>query len=283
MDPDPARHRRRPGPGAVPGADRGGALRRAFVTTVDRRLRRFCPLRPAFPTGGGGAHHRGPGGNRHTPGPANRLGHGAAPVMYSGLEYSDSAVQAIRATLVLWALAGQLDVPGRPLLHPGPEQVSQSTGTGSSPTRISAGPPGATASRSTPPTAASSTPTSFPEPSWRKPYPIRLLISLGASIITSWPQSAVWRKTLGALDFPGLHRPPAHRRCGLCRHRPAGDHLLRDRILHGLRSPFPDPGAGDRTGGRGPKRLLHPGGAGSPAGLRPSLPPERGGASAPGS
>lgn len=38
--------------------------------------------------------------------------HGAAPVMYSGLEYSDSGVQAIRATMVLWALAGQLDVPG---------------------------------------------------------------------------------------------------------------------------------------------------------------------------
>lgn len=37
---------------------------------------------------------------------------GVAPVMYSGLEYSDGAVQAIRATIVLWALAGQLDVPG---------------------------------------------------------------------------------------------------------------------------------------------------------------------------
>ncbi len=36
---------------------------------------------------------------------------GAAPAMYSGLEYSDSGVQAIRATMVLWALAGQLDVP----------------------------------------------------------------------------------------------------------------------------------------------------------------------------
>ena len=32
--------------------------------------------------------------------------------MYSGLEYSDSGVQAIRATFVLWAMAGQLDVPG---------------------------------------------------------------------------------------------------------------------------------------------------------------------------
>ena len=37
---------------------------------------------------------------------------GAAPVMYTGLEYSDSGVQAIRAVLTLFALAGQLDVPG---------------------------------------------------------------------------------------------------------------------------------------------------------------------------
>lgn len=37
---------------------------------------------------------------------------GASPIMYSGLEYSDGGVQAIRATMVLWALAGQLDVPG---------------------------------------------------------------------------------------------------------------------------------------------------------------------------
>jgi len=28
-----------------------------------------------------------------------------------------------------------------------------------------------------------------------------MLISLGASIITSWPQSGIWRKTLVGLDF----------------------------------------------------------------------------------
>jgi anaerobic selenocysteine-containing dehydrogenase len=37
---------------------------------------------------------------------------GACPIMYTGLEYSDSGVQAIRAVFTLWALAGQLDVPG---------------------------------------------------------------------------------------------------------------------------------------------------------------------------
>ena len=37
---------------------------------------------------------------------------GAALVSYSGLEYTNSGVQNIRATFILWALAGQLDVPG---------------------------------------------------------------------------------------------------------------------------------------------------------------------------
>jgi len=37
---------------------------------------------------------------------------GAVPVMYTGLEYSNSGIQAIRAVLALFALAGQLDVAG---------------------------------------------------------------------------------------------------------------------------------------------------------------------------
>ena len=37
---------------------------------------------------------------------------GAAPVMYSGLEYNGNGVQTVRAVHTLWALAGQLDVPG---------------------------------------------------------------------------------------------------------------------------------------------------------------------------
>ncbi|MCH8838899.1 MAG: molybdopterin-dependent oxidoreductase, partial [Candidatus Marinimicrobia bacterium] len=37
---------------------------------------------------------------------------GACPVMYTGLEYSNSGIQAIRAVMTIFALAGQLDVPG---------------------------------------------------------------------------------------------------------------------------------------------------------------------------
>jgi len=126
---------------------------------------------------------------------------GVAPVMYSGLEYSDGAVQAIRATMVLWALAGQLDVPGghclsmaqsefpinREGLVPNPN-VRKAAGYNNFPIY--------TKYRGE--FHASILPEAVLK---KKPYPIRLLISLGASIITSWPQSSIWRKTLEALDF----------------------------------------------------------------------------------
>jgi anaerobic selenocysteine-containing dehydrogenase len=126
---------------------------------------------------------------------------GVAPVMYSGLEYSDGAVQAIRATMVLWALAGQLDVPGgrcfsmaqnkfpinREGLIPNPD-VRKAAGYNSFPLY--------TKYRGE--LHANILPEAVLK---KKPYPIRLLISLGASIITSWPQSGIWRETLGALDF----------------------------------------------------------------------------------
>ena len=126
---------------------------------------------------------------------------GVAPVMYSGLEYSDGAVQAIRATMVLWALAGQLDVPGgrcfsmaqnkfpinREGLIPNPD-VRKAAGYNSFPLYTKY--------------RGELHANILPEAVLRKkPYPIRLLISLGASIVTSWPQSHIWRKTLEALDF----------------------------------------------------------------------------------
>ena len=126
---------------------------------------------------------------------------GVAPVMYSGLEYSDGAVQAIRAAMVLWALAGQLDVPGGrcfsmaqnrfPLNREGHipnPNVRKAAGYNNFPIY--------TKYRGE--FHANILPDAVLE---GKPYPIRLLISLGASIISSWPQSSIWRKTLEALDF----------------------------------------------------------------------------------
>jgi cysteine desulfurase NifS len=126
---------------------------------------------------------------------------GCCPVMYTGLEYSNSGVQAIRAVLTLWALAGHLDVPGGlglamrgnhfpinrscNLRNPSPDLA----------------------------VAADRFPvyTTYRQESHASglvdavlrgdPYKIRALIVHGGSILTSWPQTPVWRETLSGLDF----------------------------------------------------------------------------------
>lgn len=126
---------------------------------------------------------------------------GACPVMYTGLEYSDSGVQAIRAVFTLWALAGQLDVPGgllfrmkqntfpqnRSGLIPNPD-VRKALGRDRFPVYSAY--------------RGESHAIALPEAVLNgQPYPIRALIVLGGSLITAWPQPAIWRKTFEALDF----------------------------------------------------------------------------------
>jgi|WetSurMetagenome_2_1015567.scaffolds.fasta_scaffold00076_10 cysteine desulfurase NifS len=126
---------------------------------------------------------------------------GAAPVMYSGLEYSESGVQAIRATMTLWALAGQLDVPGgrcfgmkenyfpinRDGLVGNPD-IKKTLGRDRFPVYCHY--------------RKESHPMALPDAVLRgNPYPVRSLIIQGSSIITSWPEPSVWRETLGGLDF----------------------------------------------------------------------------------
>jgi cysteine desulfurase NifS len=121
--------------------------------------------------------------------------------MYTGLEYSDSGVQAIRAVFTLWALAGQLDVPGgllfrmkenifpqnRSRLIPNPD-VRKALGRDRFPVYSAY--------------RGESHAIALPEAVLKgKPYPIRTLVVLGGSLITAWPQPAIWRKTLEALDF----------------------------------------------------------------------------------
>ncbi|GBD97400.1 MAG TPA: aminotransferase class V-fold PLP-dependent enzyme [Nitrospirae bacterium] len=126
---------------------------------------------------------------------------GASPIMYSGLEYSDSGVQAIRATHVLWAIAGQLDVPGGRCFsmkentfpinrqgHVANPDVRKALGRDRFP--VYSAYRGESHAIALPDAVLNS-----------KPYPVRSLIILGGSMITAWPQPSVWRKTLNALDF----------------------------------------------------------------------------------
>ncbi len=126
---------------------------------------------------------------------------GASPVMYSGLEYSDGGVQSIRATMVLWALAGQLDVPGGRCFgmsenlfpmnregHIANPDLRKALGRDRFPVY--------SAYRGE--SHAIVLPDAVLD---EKPYPVKSLIIEGGSIITAWPQPDVWRKTFAALDF----------------------------------------------------------------------------------
>jgi cysteine desulfurase NifS len=126
---------------------------------------------------------------------------GASPVMYSGLEYSDSGVQAIRAVFTLWALAGQLDVPGGLLIRMRDNVFPQNR------LHLQANPDMKKAlgrdlfpvySQYRGESHAIALPKSILE---GIPYKIRGLIILGGSIITAWPNPAIWKKTLETLDF----------------------------------------------------------------------------------
>lgn len=126
---------------------------------------------------------------------------GVSPVMYSGLEYSDSGVQAIRATIVLWALAGQLDVPGGrnirmkqntfPINRRGllcNPDVKRAAGRDRFPVYSAY--------------RGESHAIAIPEAVLHgRPYKIRSMIVLGGSLITAWPNPSLWRETFGNLDF----------------------------------------------------------------------------------
>ncbi|MFQ5922145.1 MAG: molybdopterin-dependent oxidoreductase, partial [Anaerolineales bacterium] len=126
---------------------------------------------------------------------------GAAPMMYTGLEYSNSGMQAVRAVYTLFALADQLDVPG---------------GIGLAMLN-SHFPINRSANQENPDLDLAAAREKFPIYSnYRgeshasglvdavlssEPYQIRGLIIHGASILTSWPQTPIWRETLSKLDF----------------------------------------------------------------------------------
>ncbi len=126
---------------------------------------------------------------------------GACPIMYTGLEYSNSGIQAIRAVLTLFALAGHLDVPGGiGLAMPGSHfpinrrchvenpDVARAVARDRFPVYSMYRGEG----------HASGLVTSVLE---GRPYRIRALIVHGASLLTSWPETRLWRETLSRIEF----------------------------------------------------------------------------------
>ncbi len=126
---------------------------------------------------------------------------GACPIMYTGLEYSNSGIQAIRAVFTLFALAGQLDVPG----GIGLAMLDSHFPINRSCNQENPDLDRAVARETFPiysdfrgESHASGLVKSVLE---GDPYRIRGLIVHGASLLTSWPETAVWRETLSKLDF----------------------------------------------------------------------------------
>ena len=125
---------------------------------------------------------------------------GCSILTYTGLEYSNTGLQAIRAVWSLQALAGHLDVRGGKLFKM-PNRLMLN--------RNLMDPPRA----ARPPIGideyplyyevrneahAAALPRAILE---GQPYPVRSLIVSGASLITSWPNPDLWRRALAALDF----------------------------------------------------------------------------------
>jgi anaerobic selenocysteine-containing dehydrogenase len=125
---------------------------------------------------------------------------GCSILTYTGLEYSNSGVQAIRAVWTLQAIAGHLDVPGGKLFRM-PTRARLN--------RLLTDPPAS----GPPPIGAAEFPLYhevrneahallFPRAILEGiPYPLRGLIVSGSSIITSWPNPQLWRRAFSALDL----------------------------------------------------------------------------------
>lgn len=126
---------------------------------------------------------------------------GACPIMYTGLEYSNSGIQAIRAVLTLFALAGHLDVPG----GIGLAMLDSHFPINRSSNQANPDLDKAVAREKFPiysnyrgESHASGLVNSVLK---GEPYRIRGLLIHGASLLTSWPQTSIWRETLSKLDF----------------------------------------------------------------------------------
>lgn len=123
-----------------------------------------------------------------------------AILSYTGLEYSNSGVQAIGAMISLQALAGHLDVPGGKLFKM-PNRLKLNRLLTEPPQGVRRKPIGADNTRSTTRCAKRPTPRSPRAILEGQPYPLRALIVSGTSLITAWPNPDLWRRALSALDF----------------------------------------------------------------------------------
>jgi anaerobic selenocysteine-containing dehydrogenase len=119
-------------------------------------------------------------------------------LLHTGLEYTNSGVQNIRALLILWALSGNLDRPGGLVFR-----MPQSSPLRRNRIEPPKGKP-AVGSNRHPLYCDLNRSGHFLEVPGAilkgDPYPIRGLVVVGGSIITAFPNPDLWRRSFEALD-----------------------------------------------------------------------------------
>jgi len=119
-------------------------------------------------------------------------------LLHTGLEYTNSGVQNIRALLILWALSGNLDRPGGlvfRMAQPSPIRRNRiEPPKGKSPVGSDRHPFYCNLNKSG---QFMEVPRAILK---GDPYPIRGLIVLGGSIITAFPNPDLWKRSFEALD-----------------------------------------------------------------------------------
>ncbi|MBI4292859.1 MAG: molybdopterin-dependent oxidoreductase [Betaproteobacteria bacterium] len=119
--------------------------------------------------------------------------------MYTGLEYTNSGVQNLRAVFSLYAITGNLDVPGGIVFHRHAKSPYRRTNIAPpadvKPIGYDKFPLFCDLTKSA---QFMETPRAILE---GDPYPIKALIVDGASILTCYPDPGLWRRCLAALDL----------------------------------------------------------------------------------
>ena len=125
---------------------------------------------------------------------------GCSILMYTGLEYSNSGVQSIRAVLALQALGGHIDVPGGKVfkMPDRPQHFRPMTAPPSGGRRAVGADAYPLYNQLRNEAHAVELPKAMLD---GDPYPVRGLIVSGASLITSWPDPDMWRRALASLDL----------------------------------------------------------------------------------
>lgn len=123
----------------------------------------------------------------------------ASLLTYTGLEYTNSGVQNIRAVYILWALTGNIDVPGGMYLQTNPS-LSEEKAYEKQPKHVEA-----IGAREYPVfhdlTHAAHF-LEFPKAVLEAdPYKIRGVINIGSSITTSYPQPDIYEEAFKELDL----------------------------------------------------------------------------------